>query len=371
MVAPTSSPDVTRRDSASLQAIDCDLHHDFRNWSEILPFMEPGLRHRIKPGPTGGLARHGYRKIGVQHGDAPMPAEGPPNTDPTFVREVLTSRGIDVAILTGNLLNLGVQPNMDLAAAIARAINDWTLDRWVRPYDCFKGSILIAQQDPEQAAREIDRLGDDPGMVQVLMCSASESPFGRRAYHPIYAACERHDLPLALHLGCEGAGISSPPTCVGYPNTYFEWYSSLSQTYMAHVISMVSEGVFVKFPRLKVILCEGGLAWLPHIVWRFEKNFKAVRAEAPWLTRLPREYIHEHFWLTTYPLEALPTTEDLGRVLEMVHADRTVLFSSNFPHWEYGDPFEMLADVPEKYRRRIFVENALALYGERLLAPNV
>ena len=72
---------------------------------------------------------------------------------------------------------------------------------------------------------------------------------------------------------------------------------------------------------------------------------------------------------TTYPLEKLDPT-DLRDLLTMVRADQTLLFSSNYPNWEYGDPFEMLADVPEQIRRQVLVDNALALYGDRLLAAN-
>jgi predicted TIM-barrel fold metal-dependent hydrolase len=284
--------------------------------------------------------------------------------------QYLDRRGVDRAILTGNLLSLGVQPSADLASAIARAVNDWTLDVWVRPFDCFKGSILVAPQDPERAVAEIDRLGDEPGMVQVLLGSAGEAPLGRRAYHPIYAACARHELPVALHLGGEGAGTSSPSTPVGHPSTYFEWYGSLPQSYMAHLVSMVTEGVFERFPSLKVVLYEGGIFWLPHVMWRFDKNWKAQRAETPWVKRPPHEYIREHVRLSTYPLEAAPDPRYVEDTLRMIDGGRTLLFSSNFPNWEYGDPFEMIRDVPEALRRRVLVDNALALYGERLLAPN-
>ena len=100
------------------------------------------------------------------------------------------------------------------------------------------------------------------------------------------------------------------------------------------------------------------------------KNFKAVRAETPWLTKLPADYIDEHFYLSTYPLEDLPGERALEKVLDMVHADRRVVFSTGYPYEEYGDPFEILAEVPERLKRRIMVDNALELYGERLLAPN-
>lgn len=362
------------KDRVQLRAIDTDLHHQITNWSAVAPFVPEGLRWRVKAGGPP-MARHGFKKVGAAFGDAPLPAAQNgkavhPAADPRWVKEqYLDARGVDLAILTGSLLSLGVQPSANLATALARGINDWTLETWVRPFSCYKGSILVAQQDPGQAAAEIDRLGDDPGMVQVLLCSAGEAPLGRAMYHPIYEACVRHRLPLALHIGGEGAGNSSPATAVGHPATYFEWYGSLPQSYMAHITSMVTEGVFVRFPTLKVVLYEGGVAWLPHLMWRFDKNWKAQRSETPWVQQPPSGTILEHFYSTTYPLEALPRPQ-FQQILEMVEAERTLLFSGNYPNWEYGDPLAMLDDIPEALRRRVLVDNALAVYGERLLAPN-
>ena len=233
---------MTAAAATNLRAVDVDVHHQIGDWGAVAPYVPAGLRWRV--GPRGGppMAQHGFKSIGATRSRTGR------RSGQSSRSSISIPRGVDVAILTGSLLSLGVQPNPDLAAAVARGVNDWTLDTWVRPFDCYKGSILIAQQDPLQAVAEIDRLGDDPGMVQVLMGSASEAPFGRRAYHPIYDACVRHDLPLALHIGGEGAGISSPATAVGHPTTYFEWYGSLPQSYMAHIMSMVTEGVFERFP---------------------------------------------------------------------------------------------------------------------------
>jgi predicted TIM-barrel fold metal-dependent hydrolase len=360
-----------------LRTIDVDLHHQIVSWHAVAPHAPPGLRWRFTGRGGPPLARHGFWKVGAGFGDVPIPPasdanpKAHPAADPTWVKEkYLDARGVDLAILTGNLLSLGVQPSMDLAAAIARGVNDWTLETWVRPYDCFKGSILVAQQDPVQAVEEIDRLGEDPGMVQVLMCSAGEAPLGRRTYHPIYEACVRHNLPVALHLGGEGAGTSSPSTPVGHPSTYFEWYAALPQSYMAHIMSMVTEGVFEKYPSLKVVLYEAGIFWLPHVMWRFDKNWKAQRSETPWVKEPPSHYIHRHFFLTTYPLEAVPDPHYLHQTLDMIEADHSLLFSSNYPNWDLGDPFEMIRDVPDDLRRRVLVENALAVYGDRLLASN-
>jgi predicted TIM-barrel fold metal-dependent hydrolase len=370
--APTSAG-ARNETSRAQRAIDVDLHHDIASWQDVARYAPEGLRHRIARAGGPPLARHGFKIIGPRFGTAPRPAAahkkaGLPAVDPAWVKaEYLDKRGVDIAILTGPVLSLGVQPNQDMAAAIAIGVNNWTLETWIRPFNCFKGSILVAQQDPAQAVAEIVRLGDEPGMVQVLMGSASETPLGRRQFHPIYAACVRHGLPLALHIGGEGAGMSPPATAVGHPSTYFEWYGSLPQVYMAHIMSLVTEGVFEKFPTLKVVLYEGGVFWLPHIMWRFDKNWKAQRSETPWLRERPSAYILRHFYHTTYPLE-VSSQEALAEVLRMIEGERTLLFSGNYPNWELGDPFEMIEGLPAALRRRVLADNALAVYGaERLL----
>ncbi len=361
------------RETAGLRAIDADVHPEITSWREVAEYAPAGLRHRIARQGGPPLARHGFKMVGSPFGDAPLPpandgATTHPAKDPRWVKKAyLDPRGVDLAVLTTNLTSLSVQPNADMAAALARSVNDWLLATWVRPFDCYRGSILVAPQDPAQAVAEIERLAGDPGMVQVLMGSATESPLGRRQYHPIYEACARHGLPLALHLGGEGAGMSSPATAVGHPSTHFEWYGDLPQNYMAHIVSMVTEGVFEKYPTLKVVLYEGGVLWLPHIMWRFDKNWKAQRAETPWVKEPPSAYILRHFFSTTYLLESMPDPAALPQALEMIEAERTLLFASNYPNWTFGDPFAMVAAIPESIRRRVMVENALALYGNRLL----
>jgi predicted TIM-barrel fold metal-dependent hydrolase len=84
----------------------------------------------------------------------------------------------------------------------------------------------------------------------------------------------------------------------------------------------------------------------------------------------PSAYILRHVYSTTYPLELAPDAMALHQVLEMVQAERTLLFSGGYPDWDHGDPFAMLDDLPEAIRPRVMAENALAVFGERLLAPN-
>ena len=187
--------------------------------------------------------------------------------------------------------------------------------------------------------------------------------YGHRVYHPIYALCEEMGLPFALHPGAEGT--LTPSTPVGMPSSYFEWHSTIPLTFMAHTASLVCEGVFEKFPDFRFVLIEGGFGWLPHLMWRLDKNFKALRATTPWLRRLPSEYIVENIRLTTQPIEEPPNSDQLVQMFEMISARQTLLFSSDYPHWDFDDPRRVfpLRKMDDELKRRLFYQNAAELYG--------
>lgn len=77
----------------------------------------------------------------------------------------------------------------------------------------------------------------------------------------------------------------------------------MSQAFQAHVTSLVLSGVFARFPALRVVLIEGGFAWLPALARRLDAHAERLAGELPELHRRPLELIAEHFWLTTQPME--------------------------------------------------------------------
>jgi predicted TIM-barrel fold metal-dependent hydrolase len=139
---------------------------------------------------------------------------------------------------------------------------------------------------------------------------------------------------------------------------------------MAHLVSLVMEGVFERLPGFRFLFIEEGLSWAPHVTWRLDKDYKGNRSECPWLTRLPSEYIHDHCYYSTQPIDEPAKPEHLVHLLEMIDASRTVLFATDYPHWDFDNPKVALSHVPVEMRERIFVGNALDLYGDRLLASN-
>jgi predicted TIM-barrel fold metal-dependent hydrolase len=352
--------------SKDLRLIDSDVHNAIRNNEDLLPFL-PRVWHRQWLGNGTGVPGLYYSPVGVMRRDATPDSGGAPGSDPGFLeRDHLDKYGVDYAILTGSgILGISLHPDPDYATAVAAAYNDWLVETWLKASPRYKGSILVNASDPEAAAREIERMGDHPDMVQVIMCSGARMPYGQRFYHQIYAAAERNGLPVAIHPGTEGRGTAGPPTPSGYPTRYLEWHNILPANYMSHLNSLVCEGVFERFPNLKFVAIEGGIAWVPHLMWRMDKNYKALRATAPWLKRLPSQYIREHIRLTTQPIEEPEDPKHMTQILDMLGSDEMLMFSSDYPHWDFDNPKMSLPPLSRELKQRVLWENAANLYELR------
>jgi len=342
--------------------VDTDVHNNLKSKEDLLPYL-PRAWHDEWMEMGLGIYRQYYSVVGGARKDAVPDTGGDPGSDPDFMlKHLIEPYGIDYAILASGI-EISLYPNPDYANAVASAWNDWMVEHWLSHSPVFKGSILINSNDPPAAAREIERMASHPGMVQIIMSSASRMLYGQRFYHPIYEAAERHGLPVAIHPGGEGRGIAPAPTNAGYPTRYFEWHNALPISYIGHLNSLVCEGVFEKYPGLKFIAIEGGISWLPMLMWRMDKNYKALRSSVPWLKKAPSEYIAEHVYLTTQPIEEPANHKHLLQIFEMIHAEKCIMFASDYPHWDFDNPMKALPPMPKELKRRIMGETALEVYG--------
>ena len=105
----------------------------------------------------------------------------------------------------------------------------------------------------------------------------------------------------------------------------------------AQVASMVLEGVFERYPRVHVVLVEGGFAWGPSLGWRLDRLWSRMRDEVPHAKRPPSEYMRQNLYFTTQPMEEPEQPDDLLLTFEQIGWDR-VVFSTDYPHWDFDDP---------------------------------
>jgi predicted TIM-barrel fold metal-dependent hydrolase len=112
-----------------------------------------------------------------------------------------------------------------------------------------------------------------------------------------------------------------------------------------------------------VVLIECGFGWLPALGWRLDKHWKRLREEVPHLTRAPSEYIREHFYVTTQPMEEADDPSHVLDAMRWIGIER-ILFASDYPHWDFDDPVMAIPpSLAANERQAIFGGNARKLFG--------
>ena len=346
--------------------IDCDVHNDWTTAEVLFPYINPVFKDYLergeRPGPRGAFPhanRPWLHPEGLMRSD--LTGDGHPGAHFEVMKQtLLDAYRYDYAILTGEQgIEISTLGNPHFASALAQAHNDWMLDTWLTFDSRLRGSLIVAPQDPDGAAAEIRRVGHRIEFVQVLVSSGSYRPYGDPFYHPIWEAAVEVGLPVAIHLGGQGGRNYNPIGCG--PTTFFwETHALLAETGMAHIASLIAHGVFEKWPDLKFLLVECGVAWAGPILWRLDADYKALRNETPWLKRLPSEYFRDHIRLATQPLEQPPNRDHLWAVLEAIDGQYTLLFASDYPHRDFEDPARL--NIPPEWRARVFDTNAREFY---------
>jgi predicted TIM-barrel fold metal-dependent hydrolase len=248
----------------------------------------------------------------------------------------------------------------DLGAAFCQAINDWIAREWLDKDDRLRASIIVPTQNPERAVEEIERVAGDRRFVQVLLLVGGEIPLGRRQNWPIYAAAEKHGLPIGIHAG---STYRHPVTPVGWPSYFTEDYVNQAPGFQSQLTSLMSEGVFAKFPDLTVVLMESGVSWLPAYLWRLTKFWKGLRAEIPWVSDPPSSIVRDRVRMTLQPFDAPPDDGGIARLMEHMGSDEFLLFSTDYPHWQFEGLAALPAGLDPTLAAKIMAENPLRTYA--------
>jgi predicted TIM-barrel fold metal-dependent hydrolase len=255
-----------------------------------------------------------------------------------------------------------VLSNRYVAEMIARAANDWTVAEWLASDERLYGLVMVSTATPLAAAEEIRRVGTNERMVGVALGGNGLSrPFGHPAYHPIYEAASELGLPLVLQAGPSDAFSDAPmsPVAGGYASTVAEFRALMWETHAAHMASMIVEGVFSRFPRLKLVLVGGGATWITGHLLRLDYWYRMHPGEARWLDRLPSEYFPDHVRVVTHGIETAPRPELLVQALETVPGiERVLLYGSGYPDADWQEPDAVASWLPQDWHDGVFSTNA-------------
>lgn len=339
--------------------VDADVHPLPQAPEELRGYLPEPWRSRSPEGfvesaiylPWGGGARVDAR-----------PDQGPPGSDPRLLeQQLLNEAGVDIAMLLPIVRSYN---NPQLEAAMSTATNEWVADTWLGPYNWhgrYRASINVCPDLPETAVAEIERWAEHPYFAQVRFNSYTDSSFGNQRYDPVYAAAAKYRLPVSVHFAkSSGARLATP---AGFPSSYFETHSLVSLQYAAQLTSLVIEGAFARHPDLMFVFVEGGFSWIAPLLWRMDNAWSALRMETPWLIDKPSSYVRRGVRFTTQPIEEPGDLADLYRTYEIAGADNLLMFSTDYPHWDFNNPSQAAFNrMPVAMRHSIFAATAIEVY---------
>jgi predicted TIM-barrel fold metal-dependent hydrolase len=346
--------------------IDCDIHPAVPNLQALLPYLEENWREMAVIRGVDDLQSISY-PVNSPLSVRPdwKPATGKAGASLERMRaEALDAFGTSIAIC--NCL-YGVQLffSEDLGAAFARATNAWLAKEWLDRDDRLRASIVVPSQNAELAVEEINHWAADCRFVQVLLLVMGDQPLGKRVHWPIYAAAEKHGLPVGIHAG---SSYHNPPTPAGWPSYLTEDYVTQAQAFANQLSSLVCEGVFTRFPNLKVVLLESGVTWLPAHLWRLTKYWRGLRMEIPWVDRSPFDIVRSNVRLSITPFDGPSDRDTINRLMDHMQSDELLLYSTDYPHWQFDETAVLPEGLSPTLERKIMIDNPRDTYA-RLLEP--
>ncbi|WP_330255687.1 amidohydrolase family protein [Nocardia sp. NBC_00565] len=349
----------------AVRVVDSDVHPVPRPGRLAELFPEPYrskyfLSHHI--GDTIVYDAPDYAHAYAMRVDAFLPDGGFPGSDPDMAfRQCIIGAGSDIAILEPGL-RMARLP--EITSAAAAATNIWLAEDWLDDdnnwHQRWRGSISAAAEDPAGAGREIEKWAGHPYMAQILIRAEPRPSWGDPMYDPVWAAAVKHNLPVACHLS-RGNFETMPMPPVGYPSYNHDFMVTYSLLAMNQVMSLVFDGVFDRFPALRIVLVEHAFSWILPLMWRMDAIYEA-RKSAMDIKRKPSEYVKEHIKFTTQPLDYPEDKTELSRALEWMEADKILLFSSDYPHWTFDEPRWLVKHLPEHMREAVMCRNGIETY---------
>jgi len=349
----------------AVDAIDCDVHCAPASYGDLAPYLSDYWRQYIaEAGIRLSDMAHAYPRGAATTASAVAREAGSPVVPSdlaTLSQRVLDRPGQSTRFIVLNCVTgWETHRNPYFSAAVATAVNEWVRDEFLDRDARLRASLVVQTTSTEDAVAEIERVGDDPRFVQVLLPVRSDLPWGHKNNHPIFAAAAERSLQIGLHAW---GRAGKAPTPSGFTTTYLEDYLGNQTIAQAQVLSFVSEGVFERFPDLRVAVMECGFAWLPPLLWRFDKDWKGVWREVPWLKRRPSEYVRESFRFTTSPAHLPSDPGAIDQLLEMMDGAGLLMYASDYPH-EHGDGLSTLLDrLSDSQRADVLWGTAASVYG--------
>jgi uncharacterized protein len=348
--------------------IDAAVHHRWASEAEVYPFLEEGWRRYVGE-PRSIAGRFGARRL-LPIGRYPNPvgedlpgaaAEGAvagASVDALGERW-LDDNSIDRALLVYDRGTFAAShPNPFFAAAVVRAVNDWNAETWLCGDERLHGVALVPEQSPDEAVAELHRVAANPRIAAVAVSPSIGRLLGHPLYHPIYEAAAELGLPVVINRGIDAITDAPTGTAGGAPYTFAEYRTLAPLALTTNITSIVVNGVFERYPALRLYASGAGITWLDAMFLRVDTLWRSLRSDFPWVKEAPSEYLRRGLRVGTYGIEA-GAPDTIRRLAERKpHLREMLVYGSGWPRWDTTGPREVAELLPTDWHEEVFTGNA-------------
>jgi predicted TIM-barrel fold metal-dependent hydrolase len=278
--------------------------------------------------------------------------------NPELRLQDLDRDGLRASVIYGPLsLGFGID-DPELQNACYAAWNDWAVEEFnaVDP-DRLCVLAFLPSHSPEAAAAELERaaaLGHRGAIVSVFDIDAGDPAWDR-----LWAAAEHIGLPISFHI--RGGTSSKLSYRIG------KWqsaaFASLLPLQLDEPLATVMFcGALERHPGFKLVLAESGVGWLPYFLARMDLEWRALRDNLDYATKIPPSELFRRQVMATFEEDALG-----AQLIPLLGAD-ACMWASDYPHTDSTFPNslaaieETLGPLPADDRRKLTATNCAQLY---------
>lgn len=279
--------------------------------------------------------------------------------------ELMDIDGVDAEILyPPQRAVLTFMKNKDVDAHLAgiRAYNRWLKDGFcAADPERLIGIFQIPNVGIESSVAELRRAKKEGYKGVAISAWPSGGDNLRADDDPFWDAAAELDMPVSIHLM-----LSAQQTKMGGSNKGSVALGASSLMYsMPILIELIFQGVFDRFPELRIAFVEVGCGWIPHFLEMVDDRYWRNRH---WthtnIKKVPSQYFKDHC-LATFMIDynGVSVRHQVGL--------NNMAWSTDFPHhgndWPYSRRVidNLFTGVPEAERHKIVCDNAVQFWRLR------
>lgn len=356
--------------------VDVDAHlQEGRFFGEILSYMENDVLRDI--GEMQLAARMRSPLINMHPGmsfqalSGRVPHQGGPGEtvdEPDehghpfaqIMRRSMDTMGVDYQVIFPTaMLHLGMNPMEDIEIYMARAFCRWLTEKVLPEDKRFLGLAYLPFNDVAESERIVREFGANPQICGFTICAVRHKPVYHNQYMRLYAMIEETGKPLVFHAGphWDDPSFAQLNRFVSMHALSFVHYN------LIHMTNWIINALPERFPKLKLLWVESGLAWVPYLMQRLDHEVLLRPSEAPGLKRMPSEYMQDMYY-SSQPMEQWDKTM-LEATMVKMKAETQLLYASDWPHWDF-DPPGSVANLPflsKQAKKNILGLNAARVFN--------